>query len=117
MVDELDLAAGPKEQLKQTLMKFPELFAGGLGRLKNVKPARITLKKGSKPHRGRYYNMPKSYLEYAKQEVERMVEIGILKKLTWDKDSPWAAPSFGVPKKTGDIRIVTDFRKLNVCIK
>jgi len=34
MVDELDLAAGPKEQLKQTLMKFPELFGGGLGRLK-----------------------------------------------------------------------------------
>ena len=30
MVDELDLAAGPKEQLKQTLMKFPELFGGGL---------------------------------------------------------------------------------------
>ena len=41
------------------------------------------------------------------------MSIGVLKRLPWNDDSPWAAPSFGVPKKTGDIRIVTDFRQLN----
>ena len=42
-----------------------------------------------------------------------MVDIGVLKELPWHDDSPWASPSFGIPKKTGDIRIITDFRELN----
>ena len=42
-----------------------------------------------------------------------MVEIGILRRLPWDDDSPHSAPTFAVPKKTKDIRIVTDFRKMN----
>ena len=36
-----------------------------------------------------------------------------MKELPWHDDSPWASPSFGIPKKTGDIRIITDFRELN----
>ena len=43
-----------------------------------------------------------------------MVTIDVLRKLSYDNDSPWAAPTFTQPKKTGDIRILTDFRKLNV---
>ena len=42
-----------------------------------------------------------------------MVSIEVLKELPWHNDSPWAAPSFGVPKKTGDLLIITDFRQLN----
>ena len=53
----------------------------------------------------------------AKTEVNRMCEIDVLERLHWYDDSPWAAPSFGVPKKTGDIRIVTDFRKMNMQIQ
>ena len=97
--------------------KFPELFGGGLGKLKNVKPATIKLKEGSKPFAGTYYNFPQAYLQPAKKEIQRMVDVGILKKLHWQDDSPWCAPTFGVPKKTQDIRIVTDFRKMNACIK
>jgi hypothetical protein len=32
-------------------------------------------------------------------------------------DSKWAAPTFVHPKKTGDVRILTDFRALNACLK
>ena len=32
-------------------------------------------------------------------------------------DSEWAAPTFGVPKKNGGVRIVTDLRRLNEMIK
>ena len=42
-----------------------------------------------------------------------MVDIGFLKELPWYDDSPWASPTFGILKKTGDIRIITDFRELN----
>ena len=36
-----------------------------------------------------------------------------MKELQWHDDSPLASPSFGIPKKPGDIRIITDFRELN----
>ena len=57
--------------------------------------------------------MPKAYKNVTKEKILRMVKIGVLKELPWHDDSPWAAPLFGVPKKTRDIWIVTDFRKLN----
>jgi hypothetical protein len=37
-------------------------------------------------------------------EVDRLVEIGVLK---------WAAPSFIIPKKDGTTRFINDFRELN----
>ena len=43
-----------------------------------------------------------------------MVAIGVLKK---DFNSPWAAATFIQPKKTGDIRVLTDFRRLNAVLK
>ena len=117
MVSELDISDASRRKLVTTLSKFPELFGGGLGCLKNCEPATFKLKPGSVPYAGRYYNFPRAYEIPAKEEIERMVEIGVLRKLPWDDDSPWAAPTFGIPKKTGDIRIVTDFRKLNACIE
>ena len=35
----------------------------------------------------------------------------------YNGNSPWAAPTFGVPKKKNEIRVVSDFRKLNDVIK
>ena len=81
MVNELDITEASKRKLITTLQKFPTLFGGGLGKLTNMKPATIKLKKGSKPHAGRYYNLPKAYYAPTKKEVERMVEIGILREL------------------------------------
>jgi hypothetical protein len=44
------------------------------------------------------------------------VDIGVLEE---DYSSEWAFPSFAIPKKNGirTIRIVTDFRKLNLLLK
>ena len=117
MVAGLEITETSKVKLKNTLEKFPELFGGGLGKLKNCKPATIKLKEGSKPYAGLFYKFPQAYVKSAKKEIQRMVDVGILKKLRWDNDSPWCAPSFGVPKKTQDIRIVTNFRKMNACIE
>jgi hypothetical protein len=70
-----------------------------------------------KPFQGRYYNIPKAFKSSTRKEVERMCDIDVLRKLTYDDDSPWAAPSFAQIKKTGDVRILTDFRKMNLAIK
>ena len=116
MVDELDITRSSKRALKSTLKKFPTLFGGGLGLL-DMEPVSIKLKEGSKPYQGRYYNIPKAYERPTRTEIDRMVTIDVLRKLSYDNDSPWAAPTFTQPKKTGDIRILTDFRKLNECIE
>jgi hypothetical protein len=46
------------------------------------------------------------------------VDIGVLEEVQ-DYSSEWASisPSFAVPKKNGTIRVVTDFRKLNLLLK
>jgi hypothetical protein len=49
-----------------------------------------------------------------KKEVERLTKIRVLEK---SYDSEWAAPTFIQPKKTGDVRILTDFRRLNAVLK
>jgi hypothetical protein len=44
------------------------------------------------------------------------VDIGVLEE---DYSSEWSScsPSFAIPKKNGTIRVVTDFRKLNLLLK
>jgi hypothetical protein len=45
-----------------------------------------------------------------------LVDIGVLEE---NYSSEWASllPSFAIPKKNGTIRVVTDFRKLNLLLK
>jgi hypothetical protein len=47
-----------------------------------------------------------------------LVGIGVLEKET-DYSSKWSSPSFEIPKKNGTstIRVVTDFRKLDLLLK
>jgi hypothetical protein len=63
------------------------------------------------------YTVPGS-VEYQLQpskEIVRLVDIGILEE---DYSSEWASTfsSFAISKKNGTIRVVTDFRKINVLL-
>ena len=49
-----------------------------------------------------------------KKEVERMCQLGILKKVN---QSQWAAPNFIILKKDQTVRFISDFRELNKRIK
>jgi predicted aspartyl protease len=91
MVDELDIEESSKTKLKLTLNKFPTLFGGGSGRL-NIPPVSIELKKDAKRFQGRYYNIPKAFESSTRKEVDRMCDIDVLHKPTYEDDSPWAAP-------------------------
>ena len=58
--------------------------------------------------------MPRVHYETLKKEVERLCEIGVLKRVN---RSQWAAPTFLIPKKDGSVRFISDFRELNKRIK
>ena len=99
--------------LGQTLKKFPILFGGGLGTLK-IPPIDLELKEGAKPYHARPFPVPQCYERTTKVEMDRLTKIGVFNK---NYDSEWAAPTFVQPKKTGDVGILTDFRKLNEQLK
>jgi hypothetical protein len=71
-----------------------------------------------KPIHARAYTVPRSVEQKLHQikEIVRLVDIGVLEE---DYSSEWASriPSFAIPKKNGTIRLVTDFRKLNLLLK
>ena len=98
-----------QEKLTSVLKAYPEMYEGAIGTL-NIPPVHFELKKDAKPYHARPFPVPKAYESLTKQECRRFQEAKI-----WHHtlDSIWAAPSFIVPKKTGDVRVVTDFRELN----
>jgi hypothetical protein len=92
------------------LKKYPILFGGGLGLLR-IKPVHLTLRReDTKPVHARAFPVPQALMKPTKMEVSRLTNIDVFEKAY---DSEWAAPTFIKQKKTGDIRILTDFRGLN----
>jgi hypothetical protein len=71
-----------------------------------------------KPVHERAYAVPRSMEQQLQQskKIVRLVDIGVLEE---DYSSEWASilPLFPFPKKNGTIRVVTDFRKLNLLLK
>jgi len=108
--DSLDyMSKSEREKLREILGQFPTLFGGGLGRL-NIEPIRLELKEGAKPYHAKPFGIPKAYESTTKKEIERFEKLGIWKRV---RENAWTAGTFIQPKKTGDVRVLTDFRKLN----
>ena len=56
------------------------------------------------------FSIPNIHNTTLKKEVNRLIKIGILKKI---KNSQLAAPTFIIPKKNSTERFNSDFRELN----
>jgi hypothetical protein len=71
-----------------------------------------------KPIHARAYTVPRSVEQQLQQskEIVRLVDIGVLKEDYSSKCSS-LFPSVAIPKKNGTIRVVTDFRELNLLLK
>ncbi len=109
----LDLEA--KNILFKSLSNYPELFSGGLGKATGIKPIHLELKSDATPyHIKRAFTIPQCYMETTKKEIDRLCRIGVLEK---NSNSEWGCGTFIRPKKTGDVRVCTDFRELNKHIK
>ena len=101
------LSGEQKESLQKLLTKYEDLFDGNIGTM-DTDPVSLELKPGATPYHGKPYPVPVKDKGKFKKEVERLVELGVLKK---DSDSPWAAPSFCQPKKNpNEVRFLTDLR-------
>jgi hypothetical protein len=107
------LTMDEKQIVGKTLKKFPTIFGGGPVML-NIKPVRLELTDGAKPYHARPFPVPQSLEATIKTEIIRLTDIDVLNRSSY---SEWAAPTFIQAKKTGDVRILTDFRKLNAQIK
>ena len=114
ILDDLDhLSSDEKSLLKNVLESHPTLFGGGLGTL-NINPVHLELKEGAVPYHARPFPVPQSLRHATKTEMDRLTKEKVFEK---NHDSEWAAPTFVQRKKTGDPRILTDFRRLNAQLK
>lgn len=69
-----------QRKLLDLLNKYKDLFDGSLGKW-NEEPIKLELKEGATPYHARPFPIPKCHAETLKMEVERLVEIGVLKKV------------------------------------
>ena len=99
-----------RRQLIKLLTEFESLFDGTLGDWKTT-PVSFELKEGAKPfHARRAFPVPKVYYETLRKEVDRLCEIGVLKR---QPESEWASNTFIIPKKNKQVRFISDFREVN----
>ena len=98
-----------QQSLLTLLRKYEFLFDGTLGTW-NTKPVDLKIQKDAKPVYSKPFPIPRSQEETLKREVKRLVKLGVLRKIN---RSEWSSPSFIIPKKNNQVRVVSDFRKLN----
>ena len=101
-----------QEQLYELLNKYKEIFDGQLSTW-NTEPVEFEFQEGAKPHNQRHFPVPHIHKSTFKKELYRLVKVGVLEQV---KESEWGAPTFIIAKKNGQVRFISDFRKLNKSI-
>jgi hypothetical protein len=103
------LSLEQQQRLRAALHRVKVVFVGPVGKLK-LPPYVLPVKPGAIPSAQAPYSIPHKLHAPTLKELERLVRLGVLEP---DKDSPWAAPAFVIPKKDGSVRFLSDFRRLN----
>ena len=93
--------------------KYPTLFDGKLKVYKG-QLIHLELKENAVPYRTRPYPIPHSHMDVFKQELDRLVNIGVLERCGRQE---WIAGTFIIPKKDASVRWISDFRGLNRALK
>ena len=99
-----------QDKLLALLNDYEGLFDGKLG-LWRTEPVALDIKPDAKTYHGRAFLVPQIHKEKFKQEIDTLVDLGVLEK---DSSSQWAAPSFTQSKKNpNELRFLSDFCQLN----
>jgi hypothetical protein len=112
VTDSTHLSPDEQQSLHTLLNKHKTLFDSSLGTWKNEQ-YKIELKAHATPYHARAFPIPKVHEATLKLEVQRLYDLGVLKKVN---RSEWAAPNFIFPKKDGSSWFIFDFHKLNLSI-
>ncbi|UYV65505.1 hypothetical protein LAZ67_3004542, partial [Cordylochernes scorpioides] len=96
-----------KEQLKQVLEKYADLFSSGLGS-SNLEKHRIDTE-GAKPLKHKPYRVSAKEREIIKEQIDEMLRDGIIRP----SSRTWSFPVILVKKRDGKYRFCVDYRKLN----
>ena len=89
------------------MSEFAQVLANTPGR---TQFAEHCIKTGSAhPVRLPAYRIPHAYREIVQQEIEEMLEEGIIEH----SNSEWSSPIVLVGKKDGSLRLCVDYRRLN----
>jgi hypothetical protein len=102
-----------RDELEEILLKFPKFFSGGLRKL-NGEKIYLDLDPTVPSVASRAYAVPERHKPIFKQEVDRLVQEGVLEPGT---RSAWIVGTFIIPKKDGRVRWVSNFCGLNKAIK
>ncbi|XP_069502965.1 uncharacterized protein [Ambystoma mexicanum] len=103
----MELTVLQKSELSHLLQDFDDVFSSLPGRT-SLTYHRIETKPGSIV-RLRPYRIPESKVKAINQEVQEMLDLGIIEP----SFSDWSSPVVLVPKPDGSVRFCMDFRKLN----
>ena len=100
-----------KEKLKEVVGTFPCSIPGKLGRTELIQH---DIDVGDqKPIKQRHYEVSPYVLKKVREEVNRMLSMGVIKPSL----SSWSSPVVIVPKPDGRIRLCLDLRKVNAVTK
>ncbi|KAE8741736.1 hypothetical protein FOCC_FOCC012731 [Frankliniella occidentalis] len=105
LISSISVAAPSVEELRNM---FPKIFD-----VNNDEPivgfaARLLLQEKAAPVKHRAYKVPFALIDPVNAIVDKMVDQG---KAVHVRHAEWASPSFPVPKKNGEYRLVVDFKK------
>ena len=103
--DQAHLNKDEQTGLLKLLRKHEDLFDGTLGR-RTGDPVDIELKPDAEPHHARPCPAPKCHQDTLRNEVGRLVEIGVLKKVN---HSEWGAPALLSGRRMGPCASITIF--------
>ncbi len=101
------LMAAQQQNLLDTLNKYKPLFDGALGDWQTT-PVDLQLKEDAKTFYLKPHAVPHIHLETPKKDVERLCNANILWKVN-DDNRQYVSPSFIIPKKNSNVRLVSDF--------
>ncbi|EFO91670.1 hypothetical protein CRE_18358 [Caenorhabditis remanei] len=107
------LSEDGKRRVKTLITKFQDAFVGmdgRIGRFKGTTTHYIELNDNHRIPQSRPYRLSPEQRQKLEKEIKFMKENGLIEEST----SPYTSPLLMIPKANGDIRIVIDYRRLNL---